>query len=142
MPNFAGSKTQRANKYAGLRAPQTPPPGLQPGLHRKTTFCFSDSTFRQVFQKSRGCSKLLPAPAAKHKTSVADKYRGSHNYSSAGKKEAPHSRRLRLQSKNFCLQRLFPSACSIHAFISAASVLKSFSKTTSISSTLCRPSFM
>ena len=35
----AGSKTQR--KYAGLRAPQTPHPGLQPGLHRKTTFCFS-----------------------------------------------------------------------------------------------------
>lgn len=58
------------------------------------------------------------------------------------KKEAPHSRRLRLQSKNFCLQGLFPNACSIHAFISAASVLKSFSKTTSISSTLCRPSFM
>ena len=41
MPDFAGSKTQRVNKYAWLRAPQTPPPGLQPGLHRKTTFCFS-----------------------------------------------------------------------------------------------------
>ena len=24
MPDFAGSKTQRTNKYAGLRAPQTP----------------------------------------------------------------------------------------------------------------------
>lgn len=32
---------------AWLRAPHTPPPGLQPGLHRKTTFCFSASTFRQ-----------------------------------------------------------------------------------------------
>ena len=47
MPNFAGSKTQRINKYAGLRAPQTPAPGLQPGMHRKTTFCFSASTCRQ-----------------------------------------------------------------------------------------------
>lgn len=46
MPNFA-SKTQRANKYAGPRAPQIPAPGLQPGLHRKTTFCFSASTCRQ-----------------------------------------------------------------------------------------------
>ena len=35
----AGSKTQR--EYAGLRAPQTPQPGLQPGLYHKTTFCFS-----------------------------------------------------------------------------------------------------
>ena len=43
MPDFAGSKTQWVNKYAVLRAPQTPPPGLQPGLHRKTTFCFSAS---------------------------------------------------------------------------------------------------
>ena len=57
------------------------------------------------------------------------------------KKEAPHSRHFRLHSKNFCLQGLFPSACSIHAFISAASVLKSFSKTTSISFILCRPNF-
>jgi len=47
MPDFAGSKTQRINKYAGLRAPQTPAPGLQPGMHRKTTFCFSASTCRQ-----------------------------------------------------------------------------------------------
>lgn len=61
--------------------------------------------------------------------------------SSADKKEAPLSRRFRLHSKNFCLQGLFPSACSIHAFISAASVLKSFSKTTSISFILCRPNF-
>ena len=37
----ADSKTQR--EYAGLRAPQAPPPGLQPGLHCKTTFCFSVS---------------------------------------------------------------------------------------------------
>lgn len=35
----ADSKTQL--EYAGLRAPQAPPPGLQSGLHRKTTFCFS-----------------------------------------------------------------------------------------------------
>ena len=47
MPNFAGSKTQLVNKYAGLRAPQTPQPGLQPGLHRETTLCFSASTCRQ-----------------------------------------------------------------------------------------------
>lgn len=141
MPDSAGSKTQRVNKYAWLRAPQTPPPGLQPGLHRKTTFCFSDSTFRQVFQKSRGCSKLLPAPAAKHKTSAAGKYRGKHNCYSAGQKEAPLSRHLRLQSKNFGLQGLFPSACSMHAFISVASVLKSFFRTVSTSPTLCRPSF-
>ena len=47
MLDFSGSKTQRANKYAGLRATQTPPPGLQPGLHRKTSFCFSASTCRQ-----------------------------------------------------------------------------------------------
>ena len=47
MPNFAGSKTQRAIKYAGPRVPQIPAPGLQPGLHRKTTFCFSASTCRQ-----------------------------------------------------------------------------------------------
>lgn len=47
MPNFAGSKTQRVNKYAGLRAPQTPQPGLHPGLHCKTTLCFSASTCRQ-----------------------------------------------------------------------------------------------
>lgn len=47
MPDFAGSKTQWVNKYAGLRAPQTPQPGLQHGLHRKTTFCFSASTCRQ-----------------------------------------------------------------------------------------------
>ena len=43
--------------------------------------------------------------------------------------------------KNFSLQGLFPSACSIHAFISAASVLQSFSRIVSTSSTLCRPSF-
>lgn len=47
MPNFAGSKMQRVNKYAGLHAPQTPKPGLQPGLHCKTTLCFSASTCRQ-----------------------------------------------------------------------------------------------
>ena len=41
MPNFAGSKTQRVNKYAGLRAPQTPQPGLHPGLHCKTTLIFT-----------------------------------------------------------------------------------------------------
>lgn len=74
-------------------------------------------------------------------TSAAGKYIGSHNCSSAGKKEAPISRRFRLHSKNFCLQELFPSACSIHAFISAASVLKLFSRTVLMSSTLCRPSF-
>ena len=37
----ADSKTQR--EYAGLRSSQAPPPGLQPGLHCKTTFCFSAS---------------------------------------------------------------------------------------------------
>ena len=74
-------------------------------------------------------------------TSAAGKYIGSHNCSSAGKKEAPISRRFRLHSKNFGLQELFPSACSIHAFISAASVLKSFSRTASTSSSLCRPNF-
>lgn len=47
MPDFAGSKTQLANIYAELRAPQTPQPGLQPGLHRETTLCFSASTCRQ-----------------------------------------------------------------------------------------------
>lgn len=57
MPDFAGSKTQRVNKYAGLRAPQTPQPGLQPGLHRKTTFCFSASiTCRQTFKKATAAS--------------------------------------------------------------------------------------
>ena len=61
--------------------------------------------------------------------------------SSVDKKEAPRKRRLRLQSKNFGLQELFSSTCSMHAFISAASVRKSFSRTTSMSSTLCRPSF-
>lgn len=61
--------------------------------------------------------------------------------SSADKKEAPLSRHLRLQSKNFGLQGLFPSACSIHAFISVASVLKSFFRTVSMSPTLCRPNF-
>ena len=73
--------------------------------------------------------------------SAAGKYIGKQNCSSAGKKEAPQKRRFRLHSKNFCLQELFPSACSIHAFISAASVLKSLSRTVSMSSTLCRPSF-
>ena len=66
---------------------------------------------------------------------------GKHNYSFSGKKEAPLTRHFRLQSKNFCLQGLFPSACSMHAFISAASVLKSFSRTASTSSSLCRPNF-
>ena len=60
MPDFAGSKTQWVNKYAVLRAPQTPPPGLQPGLHRKTTFCFSASICRQAFKKSRGINTLRP----------------------------------------------------------------------------------
>lgn len=47
MPKFVSSKTQRINKYAWLRAPQTHPPGLQPRPHRKTMFCFSTSTYRQ-----------------------------------------------------------------------------------------------
>lgn len=76
-----------------------------------------------------------------HPGSTAGKYIGKHNCSSVGKKEAPPSRRLRLQSKNFCLQKLFSSTCSMHAFISAASVRKSFFRTTSTSSTLCRSSF-
>ena len=87
--------------------------------------------------------KPLPVTRSQpfHPGSTAGKYIGKHNCSSAGKKEAPQIRRLRLHSKNFCLQELFPSACSIHAFISAASVLKSLSRTVSMSSTLCRPSF-
>ena len=76
-----------------------------------------------------------------HPGSAAGKYRGKHNCYSAGQKEAPLLRHLRLQSKNFGLQGLFPSACSMHAFISVASVLKSFFRTVSTSPTLCRPSF-
>ena len=63
------------------------------------------------------------------------------HYSSADKKEAPLSRRLWLQSKNFGLKGLFSSACSMHAFISVASVLKLFFRTVSTSPTLYRPSF-
>lgn len=75
--------------------------------------------------------------------SASGKYIVSHNCSSAGKqkKEAPLMRRIMFQSKNFGLQELFSSTCSMHAFISAASVRKSFSRTTSTSSTLCRSSF-
>ena len=67
MPDFAGSKTQRVNKYAGLRAPQTPAPGLQPGLHRKTTFCFSASTCRQDghARHPRQPANSFPATAGK-----------------------------------------------------------------------------
>lgn len=57
------------------------------------------------------------------------------------KRSAANAAPQAFQSKNFCLQGLFLSACSIHAFISTASVLKSFFITTSMSSTLCRPSF-
>ena len=100
-------------------------------------------------QNTTAKSQNLPAcrhlPVARsqpfHPGSTAGKYIGKPNCSSVGKKEAPPSRRLRLQSKNFCLQKLFSSTCSMHAFISAASVRKSFFRTTSTSSTLCRSSF-
>ena len=45
------------------------------------------------------------------------------------------------RAKTSVYMGLFPSACSIHAFISAASVLKLFSRTTSTSFTSYRPSF-
>lgn len=65
MPNFAGSKMQLADIYAGLRAPQTHPPGLQPRPHRKTMFCFSTSTYRQDghTRHPRQPVSSLPAPA-------------------------------------------------------------------------------
>lgn len=68
MSDFAGSKTQRANKYAGLRAPQTPPPGLQPGLHRKTTFCLSASPAGNTVTSNilRQPVSSFPAPAGQH----------------------------------------------------------------------------
>lgn len=48
MPDSAGSKTQRAaDKYAYRASrPAHTPARLQPGLHRKTTFCFSALTCR------------------------------------------------------------------------------------------------
>ena len=68
MPDFAGGKTQRANKYAWLRAPQTPPPGLQPGLHRKTTFCLSASPAGNTVTSNilRQPVSSFPAPAGQH----------------------------------------------------------------------------
>lgn len=36
----------------GFAPRKHPAPGLQPGLHRKTTFCFSASTCRQTLKKS------------------------------------------------------------------------------------------
>ena len=95
---------------------------------------------------SNATAKPQNLPATAHSRfcltgSAAGKYRGKHNCYSAGQKEAPLLRHLRLQSKNFGLQGLFPSACSMHAFISVASVLKSFFRTVSTSPTLCRPSF-
>lgn len=68
MPNFAGSKMQRVNKYAGLHAPQTHPPGLQPGLHCKTTLCFSASTCRQDghTRHPRQPANSFPVAAGQH----------------------------------------------------------------------------
>ena len=82
------------------------------------------------FRRQQNTKPPLPANTSANTTALLQ-----------AKKEAPHSRHFRLHSKNFCLQELFPSACSIHAFISAASVLKSFSRTASTSSSLCRPNF-
>lgn len=71
MPDFAGSKIQReAGKYiyAGLLAPHTPPPGLQPGLHRKTTFCFSSSPAGKTVTSNilQHPARSLPVPSSKH----------------------------------------------------------------------------
>lgn len=45
-----------------------PPPGLQPGLHRKTTFCFSSSPAGKTVTSNilQHPARSLPAPSSKH----------------------------------------------------------------------------
>ena len=68
MPNFAGSKTQQVNKYAGLRAPQAPRARLAAGMHRKTTFCFSANTCWQTVTPgiSRQPANAFPVTSGQH----------------------------------------------------------------------------
>ena len=68
MPDFSGSKTQPAAGKTfmhGFAPRKHPAPGLQPGLHRKTSFCFSASICRQGSHARHfaASSKLLPALA-------------------------------------------------------------------------------
>ena len=160
MPDFAGSKTQNPRCRQGQRGFKTKkgtnatanPSYVSKKISLPQLLYIVYQIFRRVqifvgFFRSRGrpgatggTSPIVPVRFGLT-GSAAGKYRGKHNCYFAGQKEAPLSRRLRLQSKNFGLQGLFLSACSMHAFISATSVLKSFSRTVLMSSTLCRPSF-
>ena len=160
MPDFAGSKTQNPRCRQGQRGSKTKkgtnatanPSYVSKKISLPQLLYIVCQIFRRVqifvgFFRSRGrpgatggTSHIVPVRFGLT-GSAAGKYRGKHNCYSAGQKEAPLLRHLRLQSKNFGLQGLFPSACSMHAFISVASVLKSFFRTVSTSPTLCRPSF-
>ena len=146
MPDFAGSKTQNPRCRQRQRGSKTRKIFLPQLLYIVYQIFRRAQIFVGFFCNcgrpgaAGGTSPIVPVRFGLT-GSAAGKYRGKHNCYFAGQKEAPLSRRFRLQSKNFGLQGLLSSACSIHAFISVASVLKSFFITTSMSSTLCRPSF-
>lgn len=115
MPNFAGSKTQRANKYAGREAPQTPQPGLQPGLHRKTTLCFSASTCRQDGHARHPCqpANSFPVTAGQHLSGLI-LYRAPHfpvvYYFPPGA-----SRQTTFRSLLYRANHSLPSASNLHS---------------------------
>ncbi len=160
MPDFAGSKTQNPRcrqRQRGSKTKKGTNATANPSyVLRKIFLPQLLYIVYQIFRRAQifvgffcncgrpgaagGTSPIVPVRFGLT-GSAAGKYRGKHNCYFAGQKEAPHSRHFRLHSKNFCLQGLFPSACSMHAFISAASVLKSFFRTASTSSSLCRPNF-
>ena len=70
MPNFAGSKT-RAYMH-GFAPRKHPAPGLQPGLHRKTAFCFSADTpdMPSTQPPSSHPARSLPAPAGQYSSAM------------------------------------------------------------------------
>ena len=143
MPDFAGSKTQNPRCRQRPRGFKT-----KKGTNNSTAnpsyalrkFFFPQLLYivYQIFRRAQIFVGLFLQPREVWR---CRQIIGNHNYSFSGKKEAPLTRHFRLQSKNFCLQGLFSSACSIHAFISVASVLKWFLRIVSTSSSLCRPSF-
>lgn len=122
-----------------------------PAVFRGLNFCKKNKPCKACTAKGRSVEKPL-LPQIKYSTKYVKLQDVNYIYSipyfpqntTAKSQNLPamhRQPRCSSADKNFGLQGLFPSACSIHAFISAASVLKSFSKTTSISFILCRPNF-
>ena len=70
IPNFAGSKTR--TYMHGFASRKHPAPGLQPGLHRKTAFCFSADTpdMPSTQPPSRHPARSLPAPAGQYSSAM------------------------------------------------------------------------